>query len=367
MRILAWMGMKVNSAPFSGRCLPLMRRIAKKHEVHLVGIGKIDEDKLKGTKIHFIEGKNAINTYRKNLFEALKCDYDIIHGFKSVWFSGGISYLLSRLKSKPFFLDIDDYEAYASFNPEISKIKHLFGKECENFLVKKANTVTVASYKLREIFGGYYLPNSCELNEFNPKKYKGENIRGCYNIKDNEIVINWTGIMYKSTNCELILKALKIMKGQAKLILVGCGEKLREYRMIAKNLKIDDKVIFTGYVTGNKLKEIYAATDVGVIPLKDTKFDWCKSPIKLYEYMAMEIPIVSTNVGEPMFKIYESGCGVVVENNPKALANALDKFYEMSPEERKKIGKRGRKFLEKKQNWDIVSKKLLKLYEQIVN
>jgi glycosyltransferase involved in cell wall biosynthesis len=68
---------------------------------------------------------------------------------------------------------------------------------------------------------------------------------------------------------------------------------------------------------------------------------------KLFDYLAASKPLIL--VGEPANNpVEEAHCGLTVPpENPQALAEAVIKLYQMSPEERAEMGKRGREFVEK--------------------
>ena len=60
--------------------------------------------------------------------------------------------------------------------------------------------------------------------------------------------------------------------------------------------------------------------------------------------------------------INEAKCGEFIEtNNPKLLADTILRYYNMSNEERKRIGLRGREYLERNLSYDILSEKYLRI------
>ena len=91
-----------------------------------------------------------------------------------------------------------------------------------------------------------------------------------------------------------------------------------------------------------------------------------KELTKIFEYMSAGIPVVASNF--PVWKklIEENGCGICVDPfNQKEIANAI-KYLIENQDERRKFGGNGRRLVLEKYNWDSESKKLLKLYEEIL-
>jgi glycosyltransferase involved in cell wall biosynthesis len=108
-----------------------------------------------------------------------------------------------------------------------------------------------------------------------------------------------------------------------------------------------------------------AASDAGMIPLRDTIHDRCKCPVKLFEYMAMELPIIATNFGESAHVVQEVGCGLTSSNSSESLARAMDQIAEDMPFW-DKAGKLGRKYLVEHQNWEKLSNDIEEVLGTIV-
>jgi glycosyltransferase involved in cell wall biosynthesis len=126
---------------------------------------------------------------------------------------------------------------------------------------------------------------------------------------------------------------------------------------LSNSLGVQKNVRFVGAVEHSNVPSILAKADVGLLPLRDTMHDRCKCPIKLYEYMAMELPIVSVDFGESAYVIRDVGCGVTSRNDPDSFAGAMDQVSE-NLDYWHAMGKKGREYLTDHQNWDILSDKL---------
>jgi glycosyltransferase involved in cell wall biosynthesis len=78
--------------------------------------------------------------------------------------------------------------------------------------------------------------------------------------------------------------------------------------------------------------------------------------VKLAEFMACGVPVVSTNVSES-FVIAEAGGGIVVES-PEAFAQALVTLAR-SPDMRRSLGEAGRR-LRQSLDWDLLANRYQK-------
>ena len=65
--------------------------------------------------------------------------------------------------------------------------------------------------------------------------------------------------------------------------------------------------------------------------------------------------------------ILNIGCGIPVDpTNPKEIAEAIEYLIE-HPDEAKQMGENGRKAVLEKYNWEHEEKKLLRIYEELLN
>jgi glycosyltransferase involved in cell wall biosynthesis len=269
--------------------------------------------------------------------------YDIVYAVKPLLRSAGVSFLLSKKWGVPVVLDLDDYDIN------------------DSYLLKKFHGLIVASRELEKIFKKYnplYIPNSADLNFFDPSRYELK--------KNTTPVIVWSGIMYKTLRLEILIEAFTLMKEDAKLKFIGGGPKKQELIYHAKRAGIINRVQFMEWVEDSKVPMALAESDVGILYVSDTVFNRCKCPLKLFEYMAMELPVISTDVGEASYTIQEANCGILVPpEDPRAMAEAMDSLAR-NPNLRRKLGKNGRKYLVKKQNFHLHGLRLKEFIEQTV-
>ena len=82
------------------------------------------------------------------------------------------------------------------------------------------------------------------------------------------------------------------------------------------------KIIFTGKVPHEEVFPLIELMDITVLP----KSHWYGSPVKLFEYGALEKPIIATNNG-PVNDIMVSGeDGLLIEENADSLQAALNQM-----------------------------------------
>jgi len=268
---------------------------------------------------------------------SLKGNYDVIYTPKLWLRSAGASLWLSIRRSIPVFLDLDDYDV-----------------SIRNPYFKKFKGVIVASHELKKKLIHYspcYIPNSANLNLFYRKKYQRISKRCVPTFV-------WSGFMYRFLKLELVLEAFSLMKEDANLIFIGDGEKKNKLEYLTNSFGLVEKIAFIGRINYTSLPEYLSKCDIGILPLSTSEYEKCKSPIKLYEYMAMQLPVIATSIGEAKYVVKEAKCGILVKpNDPIDMAKAMD-YLARDEALREKMGQNGREFLEKRQNWKLLASRL---------
>lgn len=88
-------------------------------------------------------------------------------------------------------------------------------------------------------------------------------------------------------------------------------------------------------------------------------------PVKMFEYMAAGLPVISSNFSLWKEIIEGNSCGVCVDPlDPSAIARAID-YLVQHPQEGMRMGRRGQQAVASKYNWKIEEGKLLQLYAEI--
>src|SRR5207253_4630740 len=112
---------------------------------------------------------------------------------------------------------------------------------------------------------------------------------------------------------------------QATLTIAGEGPMLRELQELTRKLKIDNRVVLPGFLTPDKLREIYYASHIFLHP-SETGSDGNQEgiPNAMLEAMATGLPVFATDHGGIPEAIENGVSGVLVpERDYEALSQAL--------------------------------------------
>lgn len=125
-------------------------------------------------------------------------------------------------------------------------------------------------------------------------------------------------------------------------------------------------VNYTGWIPQTRVVHILANSAAGLVLFHPRPNHLEAQPNKLFEYMQAGIPVIASDF--PLWReiVQESRCGIVVDPlNRKEIANSIEWLIE-HPKEAEEMGRRGRRAVIEKYNWDNEFKKLVKFYEDIM-
>lgn len=126
---------------------------------------------------------------------------------------------------------------------------------------RKASVIIVPGESIKKLFQSYGLKNKIKVL---PTGIKTEILRK-HKINKVKKILH-VGRLCGHKRIETVLEAFKEIseKINAKLIITSDGPYRKELEKISKDLGIDKKVVFTGYVSNEKLLDLYSSSDVFV-------------------------------------------------------------------------------------------------------
>ncbi|MDD5606519.1 MAG: glycosyltransferase family 4 protein [Candidatus Pacebacteria bacterium] len=182
----------------------------------------------------------------------------------------------------------------------------------------------------------------------------------------NYYTLIYIGGLEKVRGIKEIVQSLKFINPKYKIKLKLAGKFSDEnFKNEIKKLKEWEKVQYLGQLSHSQVLKHLTRADVGLVCLHPLRRFLTSLPVKMFEYMAAELPVIASNF--PLWKeiIELNNCGICINPlKPKEIAKAIEYLIE-HPDEAKEMGERGRKAVLEKYNWENESKKLLKVYEEL--
>lgn len=147
-----------------------------------------------------------------------------------------------------------------------------------------------------------------------------------FGLENKFVFFNHGSLTFNKGFKELILsmKKLKTNHPDVSLVFLGDGPAKNELKKLACELRLEDTVFFLETVSNDDVPGYIAMADVGVIPLPNERCWQVSSPLKLFEYMAMQIPIIVSDIEAHRYVLGDSPYVIYVKKiNSEDLYDAL--------------------------------------------
>lgn len=251
----------------------------------------------------------------------------------------------------------------------------------ERFLYRKARFVITITSQMKKILVKESItrenkvlvaPDAVDLEMFNRVHKSKEELRDELNLPQDKKLVSYVGKLYtkgKEKGIGDMLRALKILKQQVdNLMMVFVGDKektIREYQEEAKRIGLkENDLIFIEQVPFADVPKYEKAFDVLVIPFPWEKhYAYYASPLKLFEYMAANKPIIASDFPSHREILSENNAVLVEPDNPIALAEGIQKVLD-NPELAKRISDQAHKDVQE-YTWDKRAERILKVITEV--
>jgi len=394
-----------------GRYFPLTKELARLgHEVNILALhpdlGSLTQRRLQvnGVSVHYVGqmhvrkvgsqktyfstfglARVALASSLRMSVRALLAETDVIHLGKPHPINGVAALAAKFWRGKRLYLDCDDYEADSNrFSGRWQRaVVALFEDGLPRFA--SGMTVNTRFTQERNAALGFpvdkivYVPNGVDRDRFaQVDPAKAQTLRRELGL-DNKKVVAYVGSMSLVNHpVDLLLEAFAVVRGRrsdAVLILAGGGEDYDSLRRRAEELGLAEAVIFVGRVKPEIAPYYLAVADVSVEPVHDDLTARARSPLKVFESLAVGTPVVTGDVGDrrdilsappqspPTLggKFRNGGAGLLVEaGDAQALAEGILTILEDS--DLAHAMQEAALSLRERYYWDVLVRDFVKVY-----
>ncbi|MEV4787797.1 glycosyltransferase family 4 protein [Streptomyces tuirus] len=205
------------------------------------------------------------------------------------------------------------------------------------------------------------LPPGVDEKTFHPGS-GGDEVRARLGLTDRPVVVCVSRLVRRKGQDTLIRALPRILAAEPDtvLLIVGGGPYEKDLRRLAHETGVASAVRFTGAVPWSELPAHYGAGDVFAMPCRTRRggLDVEGLGIVYLEASATGLPVVAGDSGGAPDAVLDGETGWVVKGgSPEEAADRITVLLG-DAELRRRMGERGREWVEEKWRWDLLAERL---------
>jgi glycosyltransferase involved in cell wall biosynthesis len=171
--------------------------------------------------------------------------------------------------------------------------------------------------------------------------------------------------LHEQKGVDILIRAAGLLRDASVpfvALLVGSGDPIYEASLhaLVEELKLQDRVLFLGLLTGIQKISLYCAADIFVLPTRHENFG-----LVLTEAMACGLPVVTTK-GTDIWNEIQSAGAVIADSTPESFAEQIQKLLN-DPTDRTARGATGREWVFANLAVEPLSQKYESLYRSLID
>ena len=286
-------------------------------------------------------------------------DIDLYHN-NGLWlYCNHITAKIARRKNKPYIISPHGMLYPRALNRSYWK-KKLLLKFLFNNDIASANCIHTTSNEEYNYYRRLGYKNPVAIIP-NPVPLPLNSTSGS-NIIDKKR-IGYLGRIHPVKNIDKLIYAWnKIENNDKELVIIGEGDE--SYTRFLKNeikaLNVRN-VIFKGFLSGKDKDDVVQSLTCIVVPSDFENFGMI-----VPEALMQGVPVIASK-NTPWEELNIHNCGWWIDDDVETLAKTIDIAINIPEEERVKMGENGRRLVYENYSIEIVSKKMIRLYNWIIN
>jgi glycosyltransferase involved in cell wall biosynthesis len=298
---------------------------------------------------------------------------DLVWGTSPPIFQGVTAWALARIKGAKFLFEVRDlWPQFAIAVGVLTNPILIFLSEgLERFLYRHADRVMVNSPGFLVPVSGRgakrveLIPNGADPSMFDPND-EGAMFRQS-NKLENKFIVLYAGAHGMSNDLQIILESANLLAHEKNIHIVFLGDGKEKTALMAQAKEMNlSNATFLPSVPKAEMASALAGADACVAILKPLEEYKTTYPNKVFDYMAAGRPVVLAIDGVIREVVEAADCGIfATPGNAEEMAKAIRKLA-ADPEQSRKMGLRGRRYLEENFSRTVIGEKLIKLLEEVI-
>lgn len=283
---------------------------------------------------------------------------DFIYERASLYATVGV--YLARDLQRPLVLELNSPLALEQATYRATGLGDLAAR-AERFVLRRADAVLAVSEPLREYAVSlgveaervHVVPNGVDTELFRPEG-PDPGVRARWGLGDGPVLgfvgglRPWHGVGVLPA----LLESLRRRHEGARLVIAGDGPLRGELERDLRERGLAGSAVFTGWMPHAEVADLIRTFDVALAPYPRPDHDFYFSPLKLFEYMACGVPVVTTALGQIPEIVRDGETGLLCPPGDRAaLLDACDRLLG-DHALRTRLGKAAAKEIRNRYTWD---------------
>jgi glycosyltransferase involved in cell wall biosynthesis len=205
--------------------------------------------------------------------------------------------------------------------------------------------------------------NTPRLASFAPKGAPTPELDGL----EGRFTLFFSGLLAGDRGLEVAVDALARLAARARerfaLVIVGEGPMRAPLAEQARRLGVAELVRLPGWIGHDRLPDLIVRADAGLLPFHSCPHIDATLANKLFEYMALELPVIVSDVPPMVRVVGETGCGLVFRNGDAGdLARAIE-ILAADRDAARRFAAAGAEAVRERYHWEVDAARLVAALE----
>jgi hypothetical protein len=261
---------------------------------------------------------------------------DVVIGTSPQFFTVCAAYVVGLLKRVPWVFELRDIwpESIKAVGSMSDGFLYRSLEKLELFLYKKAFCIIALTQSFKKELVSRGIPvekidvitNGVDLSLFKPRS-KNETLLKKLGL-ENQFIAGYIGTIGMAHGLETLLEAAEILQSTPRaenihFLILGDGARKNTLKQLTAQRQLKN-ITFVDTVSKSEVGDYWSLLDVSIIHLKKDPLFEKVIPSKLFECMAMGVPVIHGVLGESAEIVSRLGVGkTIAPDNPQVMAQEI--------------------------------------------
>jgi len=210
-------------------------------------------------------------------------------------------------------------------------------------------------------------PNAVDIQAFGARPMNS-GLAASLSIEADDFVVGYVGSVLAYEGLDDLIEAIALLRHrlpQVRALIVGDGDALPALRQLAQERGLLERMVFCGKIAPDLVPGYYALMNAIVLPRKPVTVCQLVSPLKPLEAMAMEVPLIVSDVAALREMVKDGETALVhIAGNARSLADCIEVLAK-EPGVSRRLASNARKEVAATRTWQQVAATIANVHRNL--